>query len=78
MLLQYCIIFVAAPCNKKKMISPDPTTMNPSSARPSFNGAANGAPSYASSLSNGGSGRSTPTFVLGTASSTSFDVVSAE
>ncbi len=60
------------------MISPDPTTMNPSSARPSFNGAANGAPSYASSLSNGGSGRSTPTFVLGGSSSTSFELVPAE
>ncbi len=60
------------------MISPDPTmTMNPSSARPSFNGSADGA-SYASSLTSGGSGRSTPTFVLGMASSTSFDVVSAE
>ncbi len=60
------------------MISPDPMMMNPSSARPSFNGAANGAPSYVSSLSNGGSGRSTPTFVLGGSSSTSFELVPAE
>jgi hypothetical protein len=71
------LINVAALCNKK-MISPDPMMMmNPSSTRPSFNGAADGA-SYASSFTSGGSSRSTPTFVLGTASSTSFDVVSAE
>ena len=73
----YCIIFGAAPCNKKKMISPDPMTMNPSSARPSFNGAADGE-SFTSSISNGTSGRSTPTFVLGGSSSTSFELVPAE
>jgi hypothetical protein len=59
------------------MISTDPTT-NPSfNARPSFNGAGDGAP-YATSASNGGSGRSTTSFVVGGSSSTSFEVVPAE
>jgi hypothetical protein len=57
------------------MISPDPTMMNPSfHARPSFNGMADGE----SFTSYGTSGKSTPTFVLGSTSSTSFEVVPAE
>ncbi len=60
------------------MISPAPTTMNSSfHARPSFNGAADGE-SFTSSVSNGTSGRSTPTFVPGGSSSTSFEVVTME
>jgi hypothetical protein len=60
------------------MISPDPMTINPSfNAQPSFNGAADGA-YYASSVTNGGGGRSTPTFVLSGSSSTSFEVVPVE
>ncbi len=52
--------------------------MNPSfHARPSFNGMADGE-SFTSSILNGTSGKSTPTFVLGSTSSTSFEVVPAE
>jgi hypothetical protein len=59
-------------------MSPDLMRMNPLfHARPSFNGAADGE-SFTSSISNGTSGRSTPTFVLGGSSSTSFEVVPAE
>jgi hypothetical protein len=45
--------------------------------RPSFNGAADGT-SYTSALSNGRSGRSMPTFVLGATSFNSFEVLSME
>jgi hypothetical protein len=62
----------------KKMMSPDPMTTNSSRALPSFNIVTNGELSYAYFLSNGGSVSSSPTFVLGGSSSTSFEVVPAE